>query len=181
MQLRDLAEFLTLFRTAYAIGTYFRHLSFQELIDQQDRLRGQLTEVLQSGSRRDLEHEFFNQPLGDDELQIIEIKKESPLEIFVGGSLLLLTFGVILSGGEISYENGKLRCKLPPLGQGIKRLRTAFGRNEDSSSHRIDEGMQKLHLKVRTPRFLPEGDQREAALLDEIMARKPPSQNVPEA
>lgn len=173
MSLQEFATYLRLFRAAYAVGTHFRNLSLREMLNEQETLVTSVRDVFSRGSLADPEHKFFNHPLGEDEIQLIEIKKESPMEILVGGSLVLLTFGVIISGGEIAFQNGKLRCKLPPLAVGIQKLRAVFGISAHSSRERLDAattGLQSavgIRLSVKQPET-PAPQRRRAIQVEDI-------------
>jgi len=59
-------------------------------------------------------------------LTIVDIRRENPLEIVFGGIAVALALAVIISGGE--FKGPGFKAKLPPLGAGIERLRSAFGR-----------------------------------------------------
>src|SRR5262245_47113607 len=115
LSLHAFIEYLGLFREAYAVGTRFRNLSIQEIPDEQETLVEVVHDIF-SASYQDFNalkpYDFLNFVPGEDELQLLEITKSSPMELLLGGSLMLLIFAVVLSGGEISYENGKLRCKV---------------------------------------------------------------------
>jgi hypothetical protein len=58
------------------------------------------------------------------DLLISDIKWENPTELIVAGIGYPLAAAVILSGGQ--YKLGPLSVTLPPIGQGIKKLREAL-------------------------------------------------------
>jgi hypothetical protein len=60
----------------------------------------------------------------DEDLQLLDIRRENPLEWVVTGVVGALTVAVILSGGEIRFPG--FRAKLPPLGTGIEALRKSL-------------------------------------------------------
>src|SRR5262245_7918959 len=121
ISLQEFVTYLTLFQSAYDIGANFRSLSIQEILNEQDNL-AEIVRNAFSGAglagvpagvpaaiglpagvpagiaRRAIE--FFEHVSGEDEIQLIEITKSSPIELLIGGSLILLTFAVVLSGGE---------------------------------------------------------------------------------
>ena len=61
-----------------------------------------------------------------DRLSIIDISRENPVSIVFEGIPVILAAAVVISGGE--YELGPLKVKLPPLGDGIKAIISAFRR-----------------------------------------------------
>ena len=80
-------------------------------------------------------------------MQIVQIKKESPVEIVLYCVIPMLSLAVVISGGEISYEGGKFKCKVPALGEGIRKLRAAFGASHRAED-RIAAGMQTLAQEI---------------------------------
>ena len=63
-----------------------------------------------------------------DSLMIGRISRNSPLELTFYGISIAITTAVILSGGEIEVTKQGIKCKLRPIGEGIKILREALRR-----------------------------------------------------
>lgn len=61
-----------------------------------------------------------------DRLSIININRENPISVVFECIPIVLAAAVVISGGE--YELGPLKVKLPPLGEGIKAIISAFRR-----------------------------------------------------
>lgn len=79
-------------------------------------------------SIRPLQWNRYFDSSGEGLIQIQRIKKESPLEIVLIVSVTLITLGVIFSGGEIEVgTDGRIKAKIPPLGEGLRSLREALG------------------------------------------------------
>ena len=120
----ELTEFMHLFRGWYlfAAERFGADVSPESLVQN-------LEEVLDVVDEEELEEVFFRldrEDVHEKDLQITRINKESPLIIWALGILTAATFAAILSGGEVDISRG--RFKLKPLGEGIKKLRSAFRR-----------------------------------------------------
>ena len=63
-----------------------------------------------------------------ESLSVEKINKNSPLELTLCGISIALTVAVIFSGGSIEVSDKKIKCTLPPLGEGIRRLREAINK-----------------------------------------------------
>lgn len=63
-----------------------------------------------------------------ESLRIEKISKNSPLELTLCGISTALTVAVIISGGNIEISGKKIKCTLPPLGEGIGKLREALNK-----------------------------------------------------
>jgi len=125
----DLAEFLYLFT---GTGRALRHLvpsrdhdalrepSSEELAACKYELRKFSPEELNA---------FFDPQSSPEFIQIRQIRRNSPLEFTLAGCALLITLGVIFSGGRICVSRQGLKAELPSLGKGIKSLRDALGLN----------------------------------------------------
>lgn len=121
----ELAEFMHLFRAWYllAVDRLGADVSPEFAAQNADELarsiRGEEPEsVISEVLRRD-----YHQ----NDLLIVRARKESPLIIWALGILTAATFAAILSGGEVDISKG--RFKLNPLGDGIKKLRSALRRD----------------------------------------------------
>lgn len=68
---------------------------------------------------------IYDTDLGEEELRIEKISKQSPLEISFTAIVACLAAAVVLSGGKADLKN--LKFEVPPLGDGIRKLREAFG------------------------------------------------------
>lgn len=62
--------------------------------------------------------------LGCAEPVIVRIKKESPLEIVITGSVLCLVAAAVISGGEVDLKVAKF--KLNPIGDGLRKIIDLF-------------------------------------------------------
>lgn len=69
--------------------------------------------------------EHFQRNLGPEALKAMSITRSSPWEIIFYGVLPVLTMAVVISGGEISVCG--IKCRIGSLGDGIRKLRSAFG------------------------------------------------------
>jgi hypothetical protein len=122
----DLAEFLYHFRAVYAAALHVdrRGVEFPD----NENLRPVLNEVelkLKELDWRDITALAYAD-LGDKTLGILDIKRENPLTIIFEGVVVVMAIAVVLSGGK--FKLGPLSVELPPLGEGITKLREGFGR-----------------------------------------------------
>lgn len=122
----DLAEFLYHFRALYAAALHVDRDGIE--FPNEENLRPVLNKVereLKELDWRDITSLAYAD-LGERTLGIIDIKRENPLTIVFEGVVIVLAIAVVLSGGK--YKLGPLSVELPPLGEGITKLRQAFGR-----------------------------------------------------
>jgi len=123
----ELAEFLYLFTGA---GRALGHLVPSR---DHDALRDPTSTELSSykfALRKFSPHElnaFFDTRRSAEFVQISQIRRNSPLEFTLAGCALLVTLGVIFSGGRITISRSGLKAELPSLGKGIQALRNALG------------------------------------------------------
>jgi len=94
-----------------------------------DRVVRLASDYLQTLSRGDIDR-LAARPLAV-EPSILNIRRENPIELILGGLLIALGGAVIISGGEfkVDIKTGSVVVKLPPLGQGIEHLRRALRRS----------------------------------------------------
>lgn len=66
--------------------------------------------------------------LEENDLYIEEIQKQSPLEIWFSGLTTLLVIAFIINGGELEIQTAPplIKIDMPPLGQGIEKLKAAI-------------------------------------------------------
>jgi hypothetical protein len=60
------------------------------------------------------------------DLLVSEMDRSNPVDLLLSGLAAALAGAVILSGGELQFGS-MLRVKLPPIGDGILKLRSALG------------------------------------------------------
>lgn len=72
------------------------------------------------------------------------------MELVVAGCGFLIASAVVISGGKISITFQGLRAELPPLGEGIKRLRQAFGFD---SGLRVGFGIREKVVKLNEEEY----------------------------
>jgi hypothetical protein len=145
---QELAHFLYLFRAAY--GAAFQNLPWDGVTAEMvlaDPRRYHMELLKYTAGNVLYLDECFNADLGERELFVTKINKESPLMIWWTGVMTVLVFAVILSGGEVDLPRGKF--KLRSLGKGIKDLLDAFGLTHGTfkapglSSHQSSSGQSK--------------------------------------
>jgi hypothetical protein len=72
-------------------------------------------------------NQLFSREYQPDAVEIKAISMNSPLEITICGTAVLLCIGVILSGGKFKMNQTGVSAELPPLASGIKGLLEALG------------------------------------------------------
>jgi len=122
----DLADFLFLFRGAYAAGipSVEKIRAAGNEPDPNtlaDKIRKRLAKLTVSQI-----NDLFQQDLGPNRLLTERISRDSPFEIVLYGTIILLVLAVILSGGRFELGPGGVKAHLPPMGKGIKHLREAL-------------------------------------------------------
>jgi hypothetical protein len=150
MSSQEFAYFLYLFRAAY--GAALQIVPWQgitpEMVaaDPAQHSRRFYESILRGSFSGDSVDKWFSEDLGEAELLIRKINKESPLIIWWDATIMTaLVLAVILAGGEVDLAKG--RFKLKSLGHAIKELREAlspgFGKSTShtpSSQHSHKKG-----------------------------------------
>lgn len=77
-----------------------------------------------------------------DDIRVVDLHRENPLELLVFALAVPLAAAVILSGGK--FKAGPLKVELPPIGVGIERLRKSLR----------PISMNELHEERTTSKFL---------------------------
>lgn len=62
----------------------------------------------------------------EEELCIQDIARRNPIDVVFVGIGIALTAALIVSGGKFEFGLTKLKIELPPLGEGIAKLKKAF-------------------------------------------------------
>ncbi len=141
----DLADFLFLFRGAYAAG-----------IPSVEKIRASGKEpdpnTLADEIRKHLAkltisqiNDLFQQDLGPNRLLTERISRDSPFEIVLYGTIILLVLAVILSGGRFELGPNGVKAHLPPMGKGIKHLREALTRK---TGILVGYGVKSITIKL---------------------------------
>jgi len=125
---REFVLFLNYFRAAYVAFANNVNFSVERIRDQEEELTEKAKKFLASFKTDEAVVENISTDCGQNELIIVRISKNSPLEIVVTGIAVALVMAVIFSGGEIHVLG--MRAKLPPLGKDVQELRKAFGLKE---------------------------------------------------
>ncbi|PHR73922.1 MAG: hypothetical protein COA66_02375 [Arcobacter sp.] len=124
---KDFSYFFYLFRAIYVISVKSGGNNFQGNDYTRRDVKYLVTIVakkIKKFSRQEiLESSFTNLDINED-LTIVDIKRENPLDIIFGGISIALAAAVIISGGK--FKGPGFKVELPPLGIGIKALKEAF-------------------------------------------------------
>jgi len=125
---RDLFEFLELFRAAYVMGIALG--PGEGTMEMLGEASGRLAYAIRQNVFDEERALGYMDLSPDEELRFGKIRRENPIGIVLAGIGIALTAAVILSGGQISIDEKSVHAKLPPLGHGIKKLREALRREE---------------------------------------------------
>jgi len=129
---RDFSYFLYLFRAVYVVAIQVYEEHFNENLteyteDNVKKLSNIVKKRILYKSTRNISHLFFHElPISKD-LTILDIKRENPLDVIFSGIPIALAVAVIFSGGKLELTKTGIKIELPPLGEGIRSLRNAFG------------------------------------------------------
>jgi hypothetical protein len=151
IKVRELTEFLWLFRTVYVAGlsliggipgVYLDPHQARIFVRPAPSIVGHADvqafathtrSVLAFASKEEVAW-FAELVLPDwaEDLSILTISRNSPLRITFTGIAIALAAAVIISGG--SYKIGPVSAELPPLGTGIAALRKALNLEEEKTT-----------------------------------------------
>jgi hypothetical protein len=123
-------EYVVLFEAVYYILKIEKSLSeedmsnltiskFQDLLGRQKNRR--ISDIVLPHGMDNLSNP------GENDLTLHSIWYQSPMEWVLTGISVALTGAVILSGGRIEISHTGFKAQLPPIGEGVKKLRQAFG------------------------------------------------------
>lgn len=62
----------------------------------------------------------------EEELYLQDIARRNPFDVVFMGVGIALTAALIVSGGKFEFGLTKLKIEIPPLGEGIAKLKKAF-------------------------------------------------------
>ena len=129
----DFSYFLYLFRAVYVAGVkvsrnHFPNKNFEK--SDVEKLSSIVRENLLHKSKREITFLSFYKLPPHEDLTILDIKRENPLDVIFGGISIAFAIAVILSGGKFELSKDGLKVELPSLGDGIRSLRNAFGERE---------------------------------------------------
>ena len=147
----DVGHFMFLFRGVYAAATQLpasNLKSWQERLPElAQRLRSDLASLELTETAV-----LFSENLGKRTLSIQRLAVESPLEIVMIGVGVALALAVVLSGGTIKFDikTGNFEATLPPLGEGIRKLREAL---TPKTQVLLDYGVQPVRVKLAPAEF----------------------------
>jgi hypothetical protein len=125
----DLSHFLYLYKATYAaILEKFGDLSIDSAVGSYEGIAKDAVYILEDAQRGNRISTLFFSDLGDRDVTIAKIRKESPLLIALvayGGVALV---AAIIAGGDIEFNafGVKIKARFNRLGDGIAAMRDAF-------------------------------------------------------
>ncbi len=143
----DLAEFLFLFQGAnVALEKVVPNDHHHQQKEPSEDEIAEMKRLIGRFSPKELDS-IFDPKRARDLLQIEKISRQSPLEIVLMGCFGLLTLAVVFSGGKIEISLKGIKAELPPLGKGIKSLRSALGLDRPLS---VGFGLREVKVKLNS-------------------------------
>lgn len=129
LRVTELSQFLYFYKSSYAIlFDKFGDISIENIVDSYEGIAKDAAYLLENAQTNNRITSSFFYDLGERDIYIGQIKKESPLLItfVVFGSAALIA--AIIAGGEIQVGGFgvKIKVKFNRLGDGIGALRDAF-------------------------------------------------------
>lgn len=135
---KELSEFLYRFRLVYgaSIRVAGRGISddMETLLANRHHLRARVRHELASRDTAEQYKDFYLDNLGNDELVIEKLRKESPFMMIFAGVFAAVALAAILSGGRGKAKEGaegfEFEFDLPPIADGLRKLREVFRQRE---------------------------------------------------
>lgn len=91
-----------------------------------ESLASQLSSSSLAMSPSEIEQYIYKHLSKSEDLSLLNIKRHNPFEVVFSGISIALTAAIIVSGGKFKLGPGGINIEIPPLGDGIKRLRDAL-------------------------------------------------------
>jgi hypothetical protein len=124
---RDLSNFLTLYRSVYIEAVLVGRDQETESYLSEDEAKyfaGMVaTRLAKQGAYGFLVESLVED---DEDLAIIDISRKNPIDIVFSGVVLALAAATIISGGKFRFDKDGIEVELPPLGKGIAALKRAL-------------------------------------------------------
>ncbi|WP_274035882.1 hypothetical protein [Vibrio parahaemolyticus] len=133
--LNQFSEYFSLLRACYVLA--LDEVQFQFDGDDGDVMVAEMTatevsELIASRASTltpmEVEHLASTELAPHEELYLQNIMRRNPFEVVFLGIGIALTAALIVSGGKFEFGLTKLKIEIPPLGEGIEKLRKAFRR-----------------------------------------------------
>ncbi|ENM5935916.1 hypothetical protein CTB58_003782 [Vibrio mimicus] len=133
--LNQFSEYFSLLRACYVLA--LDEVQFQFDGDDGDVMVAEMTatkvsELIASRAStltpREVERLASTELAPHEELYLQNIMRRNPFEVVFLGIGIALTAALIVSGGKFEFGLTKLKIEIPPLGEGIEKLRKAFRR-----------------------------------------------------
>lgn len=131
--IKQFSEYFTLLRVCYILALEEVRFEMEDDGDiavdvSVEHLSGAITHHASSISASEF-NRIANQTLSaEEELYLKHIERRNPFEVVLLGIGVALTAALIVSGGRFEFGPTKLKLDIPPLGEGIAKLKKAFKR-----------------------------------------------------
>jgi len=151
----QLVDFLQYLKGTYALALKdSRFSSITEIDDVESRvfLAERYVDLLNPSDRQLKQR--YKEDLAENELQILTIRKESPLTIVFTGISLAFSLAAIFSGGKFKSKIGpvEMEFEINSLGEGISKIQEALSKRDD----RVE--VKQIRLEERRKRELGSSD-----------------------
>jgi len=120
-----LSEYLYFLRLLYAIIFHkFRNIPPNRFLEDPGNYIEQIRDYIENNLSDDFIARVDASDMGKFELNVLELKEVNSYELVISGCMIALISAVIISGGEVDLR--KMKFKLRPLGEGLKKLKDLF-------------------------------------------------------
>ena len=129
--IHQFSEYFTLLRVCYILALEEVRFEMEEdgdiAVDTSvEHLSGAILHHARSMSTADFNRLASQKLPPDEELYLQNIMRRNPFDVVFLGIGVALTAALIVSGGKFEFGLTKLKIEIPPLGEGILKLKNAF-------------------------------------------------------
>ncbi|MCV2884486.1 hypothetical protein OE749_07255 [Aestuariibacter sp. AA17] len=134
ISLRELNRFLTTLNALYTLAVTELGCSTTSIIVNQQELKQanelakKMRKILSKTSENQLAAYSLIQLPYEQELTFTNIRRRNPLDIVFSGVSIALVVALIISGGKFELGLTKLKIELPPLGEGIAKIKKGLSK-----------------------------------------------------
>jgi len=135
LKVSELSEFLYNLKVFYSVAfeKFGEKFDVEEHPERIVNIANDIAQRLKTGKYfhflyRYRKDDFFRKNLGDKDVFIAKIYKESPLTIWFIGVSTILVAAFIISGGEIEISTvpPKIRIRMPSIAEGLEKIKDVF-------------------------------------------------------
>ena len=131
--LNQFSDYFELLRACYVLALEEAHFELEDdgdvIVDvTAEHIAESILHRASALSSRDIDLLAKKQLSTHEELYLQTIMRRNPFEVVFLGIGVALTAALIVSGGKFEFGLTKLKIEIPPLGEGIYKIRKAFSK-----------------------------------------------------